>query len=177
MRHFNYLIRVILVSALFISSADARMYQWIDPDSGTTQLSGKPPAWYRGASGGPRVFVFDEGRLIDDTAVAVSDEVRQRMRQQSFVLAEEDRQEAQEKLVRSKELKEKFKDKDVELDSSESEVAVDELPELVETDIEYQLEQDQEQDSSATEEQMEQLKKIIADWEASQTESAKKVLE
>src|SRR5690554_7481361 len=45
----------------------SRMYQWIDPDTQTTQLSGKPPTWYRSAEGGPRVLVFEKGLMVDDT--------------------------------------------------------------------------------------------------------------
>jgi len=56
---------------LVACSASARMYQWVDPRSGTVQLSGSPPAWYRGTQTGPRVFVFENGRLVDDTARAV----------------------------------------------------------------------------------------------------------
>lgn len=48
--------------------ASARMYQWVDAQTGTVQLSGTPPSWYRGAQPGPRVFVFENGRLVDDTA-------------------------------------------------------------------------------------------------------------
>ena len=44
------------------------------------QLSGSPPAWYRSTSPGPRVYVFDNGRLIDDTAVTVSHEQRMVLR-------------------------------------------------------------------------------------------------
>lgn len=44
------------------------MYQWVDAQTGTVQLSGTPPSWYRGAQSGPRVFVFENGRLVDDTA-------------------------------------------------------------------------------------------------------------
>ena len=46
----------------------ARMYQWVDAQTGTVQLSGAPPAWYRSSAPGPRVFVFEDGRLIDDTS-------------------------------------------------------------------------------------------------------------
>lgn len=59
-----------LVCALLLagsSAANARMYQWVDAQTGTVQLSGSPPSWYRGGEPGPRVFVFENGRLIDDT--------------------------------------------------------------------------------------------------------------
>ena len=71
---FMRLIPVLLI--ICSTNVSARMYQWQEPDTGTTQLSGKPPAWYRSTAGGPRVFVFDDGRLIDDTAVKVSEEIR-----------------------------------------------------------------------------------------------------
>jgi hypothetical protein len=60
------------------------MYQWVDPDNGTTQLSGKPPVWYRSGENGPRIFVFDKGRVIDDTAIEVSAAERNRLRQQAL---------------------------------------------------------------------------------------------
>ena len=60
------------------------MYQWVNPNSGTVQLSGSPPSWYRSEDGGPRVLVFDGGRLIDDTAIETSDEERQALRDDAF---------------------------------------------------------------------------------------------
>lgn len=72
------------VCALSIASADARMYQWTSPDTGSTQLSGRPPAWYRSAQGGPRVYVFDDNRLVDDTGITVSAEQRAALRAEAF---------------------------------------------------------------------------------------------
>jgi len=60
------------------------MYQWSNAATGTVQLSGSPPAWYRSISSGPRVFVFDDGQLIDDTAVPLPEEQRQVMRGEAF---------------------------------------------------------------------------------------------
>ena len=51
-------------------SAQARMYQWVNPNNQQIQLSGIPPAWYRSDNGGPRVRVFELGNLIDDTSIA-----------------------------------------------------------------------------------------------------------
>jgi hypothetical protein len=65
---------IILLCMLQIMPVAARMYQWNDPATGTTQLSGAPPAWYRSGETGPRVFVFERGRLIDDTGVAVDEQ-------------------------------------------------------------------------------------------------------
>ncbi|MFT4561698.1 MAG: hypothetical protein ACI9BW_001440 [Gammaproteobacteria bacterium] len=64
------------------------MYQWLSHASGTVQLSGSAPAWYRSAKPGPRVFVFHDGQLIDDTAVPVSEEYRQVLQAQAFGVAD-----------------------------------------------------------------------------------------
>jgi len=69
---------------LVTTSASARMYQWVDPRSGTAQLSGSPPAWYRGTQAGPRVFVFENGRLVDDTARAVEPAQAAALRDEAF---------------------------------------------------------------------------------------------
>jgi hypothetical protein len=47
-----------------------RMYQWVDPQTGTVQLGGQPPPWFRRAEPGPRVRVYEHGKVIDDTALA-----------------------------------------------------------------------------------------------------------
>lgn len=69
---------------LFLPPADARMYQWANPHSGTVQLSGTPPAWYRAATSGPRTLVFEDGQLIDDTGVGVSEPHRLALRDDAF---------------------------------------------------------------------------------------------
>jgi hypothetical protein len=60
----------------------ARMYQWISPASGTTQLSGKPPS----LGEGPRVIMFENGKIVDDTATRVPEWQRERMRAEAFGL-------------------------------------------------------------------------------------------
>ena len=65
------------------------MYQWLDPATGITQLSGKPPPWYRSGEGGPRVFVFEHGRVIDDTGIKVPPSVRRQLRQQALLVAKQ----------------------------------------------------------------------------------------
>ncbi len=76
-----------ILLAVFISLssvANARMYQWIDAHSGTPQLSGGPPVWYRSTSPGPRVVVFEDGRLLDDTELKVSPERRKALREAAY---------------------------------------------------------------------------------------------
>ena len=83
---WHKILGLLSITALLVwgDAVEARMYQWINPASGRTQLSGKPPAWYRGKTGGPRVFVFENGRLIGDTAREVSEAERQSLRTQAF---------------------------------------------------------------------------------------------
>jgi len=89
---------------LTILSAHARVYQWVDPASTITQFSGKPPVWYRGMEGGPRVIVFENNRIIDDTNIRVSDVEQGRLRRLAFLQAETDRETAKEKLLQAKRL-------------------------------------------------------------------------
>jgi hypothetical protein len=77
-------ILLLLVSTCIALPAHARMYQWVNPQTGRTQMSGKPPAWYRSDKPGPRVFVFENGRLVDDTARAVGLEERAALRATAF---------------------------------------------------------------------------------------------
>jgi len=65
------------------------MYQWSNPASGIVQLSGTPPAWYRSPGNSPRVLVFDNGQLVDDTAVAVAEDLRQSLRADAFGAVDE----------------------------------------------------------------------------------------
>ena len=72
------------VVCLSVAPAAARMYQWQNPATGTTQLSGIPPTWYRSSEGGPRVYVFENNQLIDDTGIAVSAAQREALRAEAF---------------------------------------------------------------------------------------------
>ena len=92
------------VISLTIFSANARMYQWVDPATKITQFSGKPPVWYRSDTGGPRIIVFENNRVIDDTNIKVSDIEQQRLRHDAFVLSESNREIAREKLLQAKRL-------------------------------------------------------------------------
>lgn len=171
----------ILFFSVIIIVAEARMYQWTEPGVETTQLSGKPPAWYRSAAGGSRVFVFDKGRLIDDTAVEVADDVRQRMRQQAFILAEEDRQKAREKIARTQELKQKYKKPETE---KSGETARDALGEE-RLDVEFITDAMFPEENQSTEKDMDsiidknvdELRAMIEALGKAQTQSAKQALE
>ena len=66
------------------STADARMYQWLSPSTGSLQMSGQPPPWYRSEVSGPRVYVFEGGFLVDDTGIDVSDARQQTLRRFAF---------------------------------------------------------------------------------------------
>ena len=155
-----------LVIAVFSATVDARMYQWLDPDSGTTQLSGKPPAWYRSDSSGPRIFVFENGKVIDDTGLSVSEPERDRLRQQAFLQAEEDKSAARDKLMEAKRLEAALGQEQAEeetvVETAEladaagaAEVPAEEVPPPTEQDT------------------INQMRSLIEEWEANRTEAAK----
>jgi hypothetical protein len=78
------------------------MYQWVDAESGNVRLSGEPPYWYRSHEDGPRVLVFEDGRLVDDTAVSLAPEQRKAYREAAFMEADLRREkEAVKKLERA----------------------------------------------------------------------------
>lgn len=64
--------------------AYARMYQWVESGSGIVRLSGDPPPWYRNGGQGPRTLVFEDGRLIDDTAIELPPEQEEALRKAAF---------------------------------------------------------------------------------------------
>lgn len=103
-RRRNELMRTLTILLLltFALPAAARMYQWVEPDTDTPQLSGKPPTWYRSREGGPRVIVYDKNEIIDDTARDVSEADRERLRQEAMMQAERDQAAINERLVEAK---------------------------------------------------------------------------
>ena len=145
------------------------MYQWKDPDSGTTQLSGKPPAWYRTGEGGPRIIVFDNGKIIDDTSIEISDVQRESLRQNALLQAEEDKQKAIKAIREAEEMK-------AEMNITNREQAPfleEEKPEEPPAD-EQQSEEDKEKQEKLTEEKM---RAVISGWEKQKTEDAKEKAE
>lgn len=86
----------------------ARMYQWTDPKTGITQLAGMPPPWYRSERGGPRVLVFENGRIIDDTSIKVPDAKRMQLREQALVQASGNKDQATKQLQSTAQLGAEF---------------------------------------------------------------------
>jgi len=166
----------LLVLLFFCQSTQAQMYQWNDPETGTTQLSGKPPAWYRSVEGGPRVFVFNRGKVVDDTGIDISDEQRMALRTNAFVRAEEDRLAAKEKAMEAAKLKAMMdrnvdttsgqKGEDSELSDQSQEIVVLEGPD--ETEIgEEAIDEGKDEDNF-----IEKMKALIAGWDNKRTEEA-----
>lgn len=164
------LIRFTLLTFCIVTlSAEARMYQWIDSETGTTQLSGKPPAWYRTGGHGPRIFVFDSGQLVDDTGIKVSVEQRELLRQRSFDIANEESIKEKAKSILSK------RDRRVE----EEELLEEEVTETVaEADDIEEVTDDSEavttEDLSGL--SVEDMKDLILEWEELQKQKAKEII-
>jgi hypothetical protein len=161
-------IAVLYILILAALPAQARMYQWVDPGTGTPQLSGKPPAWYRSPAGGARVLVFERGRLIDDTAIAVSEPEREFLRQAAF-----HPETAGQETARS-----------APQEAGQQEAAQPALPE--EPLPEEQLPRaatDAERETQAPavdralQEQYERMRALVSEWEKLQTELARSAIE
>ncbi len=148
---------LLLILVLLAPLSQARMYQWVSPVSGSTQLSGKPPSWYRGVGDGPRVIVFEKGKIVDDTATWVPESQRDRVRAEAFGLSP-----APEDAGELKELAQKLKE------IADSEQFLGSLVEQTE-----RQEQKKEEPAQAT---VEQLKAVIAAWDKLKTEQAKTVV-
>ncbi len=76
---------IALALVLAAAPATARVYQWVDPDSGNVYLSGSPPAWYRSGARGPRVLVFERGKLVDDTGREASEQEANALREEALL--------------------------------------------------------------------------------------------
>ena len=184
--------RCCLIGLLFFSqsiltqSVQAQMYQWTDPESGTTQLSGKPPAWYRSVEGGARVFVFNRGKIVDDTGIKISDEQRISLRTKAFINAEEDSIVAQQKATEAAKLKAEMENKSEEITEEnidnkalpdESQINLEEVMAMEKPDDEELMEAE----ISEEEESIEKMKALIEEWvkvsDDKRTEEAKAVLQ
>lgn len=163
------------------------MYQWIDPDSGTTQLSGKPPVWYRSKENGPRIIVIENGKVIDDTSIKVGDDVREMLRQRAYMKADDDQSTAMQKAMDAGKLKSEFESNQKDNSTGNKQQEVSGKTELLLEDIAEQPVEVAEpvtgevdktvaepDDEEVTEEQM---RARIKEWENKRTEDAKKLLE
>lgn len=162
---------VVIMLIMFMQPVAARMYQWTDPVSGRTQLSGNPPAWYRSGGDNPRVFVFEKGQLIDDTGVAVEEAQRRRLRQEALVGAEESAAAAKRKAEQSALLRSRTENSQVE------------VPVIPESETTARPEDGVEQDPAVapetpelTEEQIAELRTLISIWEARNQNRARELI-
>lgn len=172
---------LLLAGGVIISvTAEARMYQWVNPQSGYTQFSGQPPTWYRSARGGPRVVVFENGKLIDDTARQVSESVRESLRAQAFKKA---REEFKPPVISEKQ-------KPTAPLPEKAEETEPYIPERVEDHFAKRGEAPEKADAPESpplmtpkkpkdpdEETVEQLRAIIAEWDKRRTDEARRLLE
>ncbi|MGH8657704.1 MAG: hypothetical protein ACREV4_04260 [Gammaproteobacteria bacterium] len=147
---------LLLILLLLAPLSQARMYQWVNAESGSTQLSGKPPSWYRGVGHGPRVIVVEKGKIVDDTRTQVPDWQRERLRAEAFGLS---LPEASDAIGGVRELVQKLKE------IAESEEFLGSLVEQGE-----KQEQKKEEPAQST---VEQLKAVIAAWDKLKIEQAK----
>lgn len=168
-----------LVFLLVVASDNvlARMYQWQDPDTGTTQLSGKPPSWYRSGQVGPRVFVFEKGKIIDDTDIVLSDEHRALMRERAYLQVDEDLAKAKQKAIEATQQRvEKSEDEQPTTDVVESDEQVIEDALVADEMIEDDYVPERTVKVEAEKLTMEDMKQLIQDWEKAQEDKAKQLI-
>lgn len=163
------------VISFTIFSAYARMYQWVDPATKITQFSGKPPVWYRSQDGGPRVLVFENNRVIDDTKIRVSEMEQQRLRHEAFLRSESNREIAREKLLQAKRLE--AISKQLEESQEHSGVAKATSQESSEKNVEVAPAVKAPSTPPVTDEAVvNQMRLMIQQWEQRRSESAKAMI-
>ena len=166
----NISIAVIAISVLS-GTVEARMYQWVSADSGLTQLSGKPPSWYRSDKIGPRVFVFENGSLVDDTAVVVERRQQIALRMQTFRLADEEgRAQALERVRRQEMLAADARDASDAGEYTDEEMALTQVRTSESSDREAEKE-------APTRETMDRLRSVVNTWDLLRTQEARSLLE
>ena len=129
------------------------MYQWVDPVTGSLQMSGRPPAWYRSGWDGPRVRVFDNGTVVDDTSILVDEAEMLALREEAFRQFDEVRQLNALKRLESEALKEAEREERL---SSVDELLLDELDEPSDEPLPDTLNDDT----------IGQLKDLIKEWDS-----------
>jgi hypothetical protein len=164
----NKAILLLAVGCLAVSfEAAARMYQWLDSASGNVRLSGDPPPWYRGDRPGPRTLVFENGRIIDDTAIILPRDEREALRQSAFEEVDFRReQDAVKKLERAA-LREERRQKEArtaELERLRSQVQESAQPATAGQKQEAAADVVQDLDA----EMVDRLKSIVSEWDKQQ---------
>lgn len=166
---------ILIMLIIFMQPVAARMYQWVDPISGRTQLSGNPPAWYRSGDDAPRVFVFENGQLIDDTGVAVEEAQRLQLRREALIRAEESTAAARRKAEQSAQLRSRLDDNDTEIPQ------IPELPDAAppppDDTVEREVTADAPSETELTDEQMADLRRLVSEWESRNQSRARELLE
>ena len=164
----NKVIFLFALGCLAVSfEAAARMYQWLDSVTGNVRLSGDPPPWYRSERPGPRTLVFENGRIIDDTAIALSRDEREALRESAFEEVDFRReQDAVKKLERAalREERRRQEAQAAEQERLQSQAQETAQPETVEQ--KQQAAADAVQDLDA--EMVDRLKSIISEWDKQQ---------
>ena len=146
------------------------MYQWEQPRSGRIQLSGHAPAWYRGVHAGPRVLVFDNGKLIDDTAVEVSEVQRQWLREQALGA------EASDKPIDGiATLEPANETASLQIALTEAAKAGIDIEELA-TATRQEIEQQAESSDAGLEDKVNELKALLSRWDAARTTEARAIV-
>lgn len=174
---------ICLFLLLTATSIEARMYQWVNPTTGNSQMSGKAPAWYRSETGGPRILVFENNVLVDDTAVYVSDEQRVLFRDEALNLEPSEQKRAHILKRTVTELKAK-------IDAIVESTALEEyLKSPVQSQLPDQTSPSESSNTLLTEttdqkikvespnDRIERLKLLISAWDKNRTEEAKSLLE
>lgn len=161
---------LILLFTVYSVAADARMYQWLDPDTKITQLSGKPPSWYRSDTPGPRVIVFDNGKVIDDTSIQVSDQERVRLRSDALAVVAADREKERQKLLEQ----EAMKAQQEAMRKAEADSKAQNAPQAAAA--ENKPEKTAEPVAKNEEDTVEKMKALIDTWEKQQSEKARETL-
>lgn len=166
---------ILFVLLAVVPVAEARMYQWQDPDSGITHLSGTPPAWYR-TGHGPRVIVFEKGEVIDDTSIELPEDKNEDLRLQAIARAEEDREIARQKAMAAEEMKNRLEGsgKPAVPEDMDNESMV-QAPEEETTMAKDETESPD--DAAATGSTEEEMRALIQAWEKSRAEQAMQAIQ
>ncbi|MEM7467673.1 MAG: hypothetical protein AAF387_12435 [Pseudomonadota bacterium] len=159
---------IAISSSFILPAADARMYQWEQAQSGRIQLSGHAPAWYRGTQPGPRILVFDNGKLVDDTAIQVGELQRQYLRQQAL---------GEQSLVGQDIVPEVSKEESLQSALTEAAKAGIDIEELAATAKEQASEEDGSLLNGDLTAKVDELKDLLSRWDSAKADEARALLD